>query len=163
MEHLKWLMSHPTEGSTENSYTDADGNLHLTTHYKRRIMLDNIFGVDIDGQAVEVTTLSLYLKILEGENRTALGAQRALFPKETFLPDLGENIKCGNSLIARDFNAKHDSLEEISAVNAFDWKKEFGASEGYFDAVVGNPRGAQNLMIGNANILHAYILASFPE
>ncbi len=102
-------------------------------------MLDNIFGVDIDGQAVEVTMLSLYLKILEGENRTTLGAQRALFPKETFLPDLRENIKCGNSLIARDFNSEEDSPEEIGAVNAFEWKDEFGEEEAQFDAVVGNP------------------------
>ena len=139
LEHLKWFIAHPKECNKENCYSDADGNLQLSTHYKRQIMLDNIFGVDIDGQAVEVTMLSLYLKILEGENRTTLGAQRVLFPKETFLPDLRGNIKCGNSLIARDFNRKDDSPEEIGSVNAFDWTDEFGAGEALFDAVVGNP------------------------
>jgi len=37
----------------------------LTTTEKKRILLKNIFGVDIDQQAVEVTKLSLLLKVLE--------------------------------------------------------------------------------------------------
>jgi adenine-specific DNA-methyltransferase len=139
LAHLEWFIAHPKDCNKEDVFRDADGTLHLTTHYKRRVMLDSIFGVDLDGQAVEVTMLSLYLKILEGENRTTLGAQRVLFPKETFLPDLRDNIKCGNSLIARDFTSETDSPEDISEVNAFDWKEEFGASGSAFDAVVGNP------------------------
>ena len=87
-------------------------------------MLNNIFGVDLDHQAVEVTMLSLYLKILEGETRTTLGKQHTLFPKETFLPDLSANIKCGNSLVGSDFYADEQlSLLgpiDTPRVNAFD-------------------------------------------
>lgn len=51
-----------------------DGGYALTTSEKRRILLNNLYGVDLDQQAVEVTKLSLLLKVLEGE--TAATAQR---------------------------------------------------------------------------------------
>ena len=44
------------------------GEWQLTTAERKRILLDHIYGVDIDPQAVEVTKLSLLLKVLEGEN-----------------------------------------------------------------------------------------------
>ena len=59
-------------------------------------MIRHIYGVDIDTQAVEVTKLSLLLKVLEGESQFRLFHERAL-------PDLGNNIKCGNSLIGPEF------------------------------------------------------------
>ena len=65
-------------------------------------MLNNIYGVDIDTQAVEVTKLSLLLKVLEDETGETLNPQRKLF-HERALPNLGGNIKCGNSLIGPDF------------------------------------------------------------
>ena len=43
------------------------GEWRLTTAERKRILLNNIYGVDIDPQAVEVTKLSLLLKVLEGE------------------------------------------------------------------------------------------------
>ncbi len=67
----------------------------LPIHEKAKILRNNIFGVDIDPQAVEITMMSLYLKALEGE--------RGLLPKKQhLLPPLGNNIKCGNSLIGYD-------------------------------------------------------------
>ncbi len=63
---------------------------------------DNIYGVDIDAQAVEVTKLSLLLKVLEGETQQTLQTFFRIF-QERALPDLGDNIKCGNSLIGPDF------------------------------------------------------------
>ena len=64
--------------------------------------MNNLHGVDIDPQAVEVTKLSLSLKVLEGENQESIGAQLS-FLKERALPDLGKNIQCGNSLIGPDY------------------------------------------------------------
>ncbi len=65
-------------------------------------MLEHIYGVDIDPQAVEVTKLSLLLKVLEGESEQTLSRQLS-FWQERVLPNLGQNIKCGNSLIGPDF------------------------------------------------------------
>jgi len=104
--------------------------------------LNNIYGVDIDSQAVEVTKLSLLLKVLEGESDETLKRQLT-FVHERALPDLGQNIKCGNSLIGPDFFAGQlmPDEEEMRRVNPFDWKAEFPEimKAGGFDTVVGNP------------------------
>ena len=120
------------------------GDWRLTTKEKKRILLNNIYGVDIDSQAVEVTELSLLLKVLEGENDQTLGTNLRLF-HERALPDLGSNIKCGVSLIGSDFY-KNQQLyltddEERYRVNAFDWQNEYAAimGAGGFDAIIGNP------------------------
>ena len=78
------------------------GNWKLTIAERKRILLDNIFGVDIDSQAVETTKLSLLLKVLEGETQQSLQPVLRIFHQRA-LPDLGDNIKCGNSLIGPDF------------------------------------------------------------
>jgi type I restriction-modification system DNA methylase subunit len=125
-------------------YQAAGGDWRLTTAERRRILLNNIFGVDIDPQAVEVTKLSLLLKVLEGENEQTILRQLKMF-QERALPDLGNNIKCGNSLIGPDFyDGKQMNLfddEERYRVNVFDWDKEFPEimKGGGFDAVIGNP------------------------
>ena len=116
------------------------GGYVLDIREKRRILLDNIYGVDLDQNAVEVSKLSLLLKMLENEQDT-------LDIKEPLLPDLSGNIKWGNSLIGSDFfspaelAAKDD--EELYRVKPFDWAGAagFGAimAAGGFDAVIGNP------------------------
>src|SRR5207253_5565499 len=83
-------------------YQGKGGLWLLATVEKKRILLNNIYGVDVDPQAVEVTKLSLLLKVLEGESDESLERQRLLW-HERALPDLGNNIKCGNSLIGPDF------------------------------------------------------------
>ncbi len=55
-------------------YQTGRGEWRLTTAERKRILLNNIYGVDIDPQAVEVTKLSLLLKVLEGESEQTLGA-----------------------------------------------------------------------------------------
>lgn len=125
---------------------EAISNYRLTVTEKKRILLNNIFGVDIDSQAVEVTKLSLLLKVLEGENQQTLENRYRLF-HERALPDLGNNIKCGNSLIGPDFYDGKDPssiIEELrQRINAFDWKAEFpdifNCPNPDFDAVIGNP------------------------
>ena len=122
-------------------WVDAStGDVHLTVSLKRQILTQNIYGVDIDSGAVEVTQLSLYLKMLENENRTTLQLQRELLPEENvaLLPPLQDNIKCGNSLIASDFSMM---AEDLVRINAFDWPVGFATimNAGGFDAVVGNP------------------------
>jgi type I restriction-modification system DNA methylase subunit len=118
----------------------------LTITEKKRILLNNIYGVDIDSQAVEVTKLSLLLKVLEGESSETIDNQYRLF-HERALPDLANNIKCGNSLIGPDFydNLEPDSItEELrQKINSFDWQAEFPdvfcRQNLGFDAVMGNP------------------------
>jgi hypothetical protein len=107
---------------------------------KRQILTSNVFGVDLDPGAVEVTQLSLYLKMLENENRNTLQRQRELLPEDddALLPPLEQNIQCGNSLIASDFSMMPDDLVRV---RAFDWEVGFKdiMKAGGFDAVFGNP------------------------
>ena len=122
----------------------------LTTQEKRRILQNNIYGVDLDQNAVEVSKLSLLLKMLENEDGSdATGLQTAMFAAGgRILPDLSNNIKWGNSLIGSDFYTGKQmdmfSEEEVLKVKAFDWESHehgFGdiMAAGGFDAVIGNP------------------------
>ncbi|MDM8555641.1 TaqI-like C-terminal specificity domain-containing protein [Desulfococcaceae bacterium HSG7] len=143
-----------TKGKKPRLYQTDKGEWRLTADERKRILLNNIYGVDIDPQAVEVTKLSLLLKVLEGENKQSIG-QLALF-QERVLPDLSNNIKCGNSLIGPDFYEKQQmnifDEEEIYRVNAFDWDAEFAdiMGKGGFDAVIGNPPYVRHEMLGDA-------------
>lgn len=77
----------------------------------REIIEKNIFGVDINEESVEITRLSLFLKIAK---------------KNKKLIDLSKNIKWGNSLIN----------DKAVDPKAFDWNKEFPFK---FDIIIGNP------------------------
>lgn len=128
-------------GSKEDAITE-DGELALWV--KKQILINNIFGVDIDSNAVEVTKLSLLLKCMENETPASIMNNQSLF-NERALPSLDENIKCGNSLIGNDFYSGGDSLnidiETQYKINCFDWDKEFSSifKSGGFDIVIGNP------------------------
>ncbi|MBN2095454.1 MAG: N-6 DNA methylase [Candidatus Aenigmarchaeota archaeon] len=82
----------------------------------REIIQNNIFGVDINEESVEITKLSLFLKIAK---------------KNKKLISLDKNIKCGNSLID----------DKSVDPKAFKWEEEFSEimSKGGFDVVIGNP------------------------
>lgn len=146
--HLQWYTENDPEKHAKAKrpilYRGQDNEWHLTTAERKRILLNNIYGVDIDTQAVEVTKLSLLLKVLEDETDETLNRQRMLF-HERALPDLGNNIKCGNSLIGPDFyEGKQMTMldaEETQRINVFDWQAEFPEifKAGGFDAVIGNP------------------------
>jgi type I restriction-modification system DNA methylase subunit len=125
-------------------YQMGETDWRLTSEEKKRILLNNIFGVDIDQQAVEVTKLSLLLKVLEGEKGERISKQLTI-TQERVLPSLHENIKCGNSLIGLDIYENIPSTleneEELYRINPFDWDREFADifEKGGFDAVIGNP------------------------
>lgn len=76
---------------------------------------------------MEVTKLSLLLKVLEGENAETVNRQLRL--RIRALPDLGDHIKCGNSLIGPDFFNGHQKClfdeDQLLRVNPFDWHAEF--------------------------------------
>jgi len=146
-EHLNWYSK---EGQKKRALKQGKiiqfgkNNYQLSVSEKQRILTNNIFGVDIDRQAVEVSKLSLLLKLLEGETEESTG-RLFRYTQLKLLPDLSNNIKCGNSLIGTDYfegritgTIDEDDLRKI---NPFDWQKEFPDvfANGGFDAVIGNP------------------------
>ncbi|MBU2602574.1 MAG: N-6 DNA methylase [Actinobacteria bacterium] len=149
--HRDWYVEDGPQKHTKEIFLGPGGEWRLTTVEKKRILLNNIYGVDIDSQAVETTKLSLLLKVLEGETQETINAQLS-FLHERALPDLASNIKCGNSLIGPDFYNDQQlrmlpDAEERYRINVFDWETEFPqilgktapASKRGFDAVIGNP------------------------
>lgn len=106
--------------------------------------MNNIYGVDIDRQAYEVTQLSLFLKLLEDET-TGTKQQFLTGHRQSMLPSLANNIVCGNALVDWDISSG-DLLESIDAdkerkLNPMSFAQKFPEimRNGGFDAIVGNP------------------------
>jgi hypothetical protein len=100
-----------------------------------RVLRENIFGVDLDAQAVEVAKLNLWLRYMavnRGQFIDQLRRRRRGGQPLNLLPNLTDNLKHGNSLIA-------DAA--VAGEAAFVWEKEFPEvmQAGGFDVVVGNP------------------------
>lgn len=125
-------------------YKLDDHTLALTLKAKRDVLEQNIFGVDINPYAVEVTEFSLLLKLLEGEGTASVDHFLNQYAGKV-LPGLSENIKCGNSLVdEKFFKFMPEAIEDdelLFRVKPFDWKKEFPFLNKVngFDAIVGNP------------------------
>ncbi len=83
----------------------------------KSILLNNLFGVDLSSESVEITKLSLWLK-------TARASER--------LQNLDNNVRCGNSLI---------DDPTVVGERAFNWQTEFAGvmDKGGFDVIIGNP------------------------
>jgi len=81
------------------------------------ILENNLYGVDINDESMEIARLSLWLRTAKPNRK---------------LNSLNDNIKCGNSLI---------SDPETAGEKAFDWQKEFPQvfEKGGFDVIIGNP------------------------
>jgi len=150
--HLDWYVSNEPKKHKEAVFQVRENEWYLTTAEKKRILLNNIFGVDIDPQAVEVTKLSLLLKVLEHESCESIDQQVKL-GLEGVLPNLGGNIKCGNSLIGPDFygTGQQERLfdeEEMRGVNVF-------------DCVVGNPPYVMHSDLPGSEYLYKKYTLSF--
>jgi len=144
--HLNYYIQTNPEKHKKEVYQYKENQWLLTTEVKKQILINNIFGVDIDAQAVEITKLSLLLKVLENETKAMVEQQLKLF-QERALPNIDKNIRCGNSVVDSSYfkqTTLNNSQEEILKINPFDWnniEKGFGniINEGGFDVVIGNP------------------------
>ena len=106
----------------EHKYIDEleaklTGSSIAFAYHSESILENNLFGVDLNEESVEIAKLSLWLRTAEPNRK---------------LNDLSNNIKCGNSLI---------DDAEIAGDKAFNWEKEFPQifAKGGFDVVIGNP------------------------
>ena len=112
----------------------------LTTKIKKQLLVNNIYGVDLDANAVEVSKLSLLLKCMEGETAASVKTI-TLNLNDRVLPNLDNNIKDGNSLIDTDIYDSAIDFGEEKKIKPFSWKKSFSIvfKQGGFDVVIGNP------------------------
>jgi hypothetical protein len=93
------------------------GDAMVLSDVEKSILENNLFGVDLNEESVEIAKLSLWLRTAQPNRK---------------LNDLNNNIKCGNSLI--------DDVA-IAGDKAFNWQNEFPKvfGNGGFDVVIGNP------------------------
>ena len=103
--------------------------LDSAINYARKIQIltSNIYGVDLDKEAVEIARLNLLLKVVE---------------MRSHLPNLVNNIECGNSLISGIEKDLEKSLgKDWRDKKPFNWKEKFNEvfKQGGFDVVIGNP------------------------
>jgi hypothetical protein len=93
------------------------GDAMVLSDVEKSILENNLFGVDLNEESVEIAKLSLWLRTAQPNRK---------------LNDLNNNIKCGNSLI--------DDVA-IAGDKAFNWQLEFPQifAKGGFDVVIGNP------------------------
>jgi Eco57I restriction-modification methylase len=141
----RYYTEHPTVDRRLH-FTDEQGFERLTAAAKASLLRNSIFGVDVDPAAVEVTTMSLYLKSLESDAPEYVRTQMSL--SGAILPSLAENIRVGNSLVSTDFYAQTQLPEldeyEEHKLRPFKWdstSEGFGRvlADGGFDVVIGNP------------------------
>jgi len=102
-------------------------NPQISLFTKFDILNDNIYGIDLDEQAVEIAQLNLLLKVL---------TQRAK------LPTLQHNIRMGNSLVSGNAESLEPYFgEKWQEQKPFNWGEEFKEvfNQDGFDVVIGNP------------------------
>jgi hypothetical protein len=146
--HAAWYnrAENDAQAKKDGCVRDDDGRWRLSLAQRRALLQNNVYGVDIDLQAVEVAQLSLFLKLLEDERATSARQYQLEFKRDTnlkkLLPDLSSNIVCGNSLIGWDIAGLGGlSPEDERRLNPLDFAQAFPEvmRNGGFDAVVGNP------------------------
>lgn len=130
--------------------------LMLTMEARRAIVKNCLYGIDCDAAAIEVTKMSIALKIVDGNNRLAwedIGA----FGKRV-LREISDNIKLGNTLVDfdRTFNA-----DQIVALKPLNIRNEFAPvfeTHGGFRYIVGNPPYVETKHYKAASpIMHEYL------
>lgn len=105
------------------------GDALVLSDMENSILENNLFGVDLNEESVEIAKLSLWLRTAQPNRK---------------LNDLNSNIKCGNSLI-------DDS--EVAGEKAFHWQTAFLKvfEKGGFDVIIGNPPYVNIVNIQNKN------------
>ena len=126
-----------------NIAVNVNDELVLTIEGKKTIINNCLFGVDIDPEAVEVARMSLSLKVID--SYTPILFEAAGLLGYQILNKIGENIKCGNTLVEEDILAIYPDLidreAELKMTKIFNWKESFKEifQLGGFDYVIGNP------------------------
>lgn len=141
--YLEWFVKNDLENAVRSGkiiIIPGREIYQLSYSLRRDILLHNIWGVDIDPLAVEVTKFSLFIKLLENTSANELDAF-VREKSECILPEMDNNIKNGNSLVGPEY-AKYDPEvffrpDGLQEIRMFDWTVEFG--KGIFDVIIGNP------------------------
>lgn len=154
-------------GANEEQVIKIGDRRLLNLEARKQIASNCLFGVDIDPEAVEVTKLSVALRLID--DYTPEVFEKAGLLGSMILSGIGDNIKCGNSLVSSDilemYPTINEHVEELKETNIFDWPEAFPDvfDCGGFDFVIGNPPYVE---VKNYNVglptMASYIKRKYP-
>jgi type I restriction-modification system DNA methylase subunit len=115
------------------------GDAMVLSDVEKSILENNLFGVDLNEESVEIAKLSLWLRTAQPNRK---------------LNDLNNNIKCGNSLI---------DDPAIAGDKAFNWQAAFPQvfEKGGFDVIIGNPPYVDNRGFDKTEL--AFLYEKYPN
>lgn len=134
-----------------------DGKKYLTIRAKQEIMKNCLFGIDCDPTAVEVTKMSLALKVIDDANEIFLNEIGAFGKK--ILKDIHKNISIGNTLVDVDILCEAKEVRYIRPldIKGAAFKKVFDEKDG-FDFIIGNPPYVETKFFKAASsTMHEYL------
>lgn len=149
----------------ENRYAELfvniNGTDYLTVYAKQQIMRKCLYGIDYDQVAVEVTKMSLALKIID-DTKISILSEVGIFG-EQILKDIHKNIVCGNTLVSTDIELETFEISYIKPIdiqgNIF---KTVFKDKGGFDYIVGNPPYVETKYFKAASSkMHLYMKSVF--
>ncbi len=136
--YLKKLVEEHTESQ---DYITKGDRAFLTIDGKKRIINNCLYGVDINPEAIEVTKMSLSLKVIDDYEPIYYKDVGLL--RSRVLQDVGRNIKLGNTLVETDFidAFSNININEQNLTRMFSWEENFHdvMEKGGYDYVIGNP------------------------
>ena len=132
-----------------------NGEKYLTIDAKRKIMRNCLYGIDIDLTAIEVTKMSLALKIID-DIVPELYSVSGMFG-EKILRDIHNNIVCGNALVDGDIDILPTEIAEIKPL-AIQRRFSDAFSKGGFSYIVGNPPYVETKFFkASSFVMHKYL------
>lgn len=122
----EWYDNYNRQNRPVTAQNTLEAHIMPVPNVEERILTENLYGVDLDPQAVEITILNLSLKAVRTKEK---------------LPYMGDHIKHGNSLISGKEKDLRKYFRNPNEKKPFNWKEEFQDvfEKGGFDVVIGNP------------------------
>jgi len=132
----EWYDNYNRRNQLAANRNTLEAHFHTVPNVEERILTDNLYGVDLDPQAVEITILNLSLKAVRTKRK---------------LPYMGDHIVCGNSLVSGTTEELKEYFDDPHEKRPFDWHSAFPEvfKQGGFDVIIGNPPYVESRDIPN--------------
>lgn len=161
LQRLLELAKRGSVSEQERFLVEYQGRVYPSVEAKQLLMKQCLYGIDYDQVAVEVTKMSLALKIIDDTNPCILG-EAGIWEKQ-ILQNIHRNIVCGNTLISTDIELEGDEIPYIKPIDFVEglYQSVF-REKGGFDYVLGNPPYVETKYFKAASVtMHQYLKSHY--